>query len=337
VNRTSFDEQSSRAVLFSILAEARGASVPSSALTERLSSSRQAVFKLVNSLREEGVRIESEPQKGYRLPDFSGCDVFSPTLMEYLLRDNKIFHNCLYFKEVGSTQTVIKKLAQQDAPQGVVAVTDSQTEGRGRRGRVWQTPPGRNVTFSVLLRPHLKPGEVQLLNLAAGIAIRRAVDTGYNLRTELKWPNDVLVNNKKLCGILSEAAGEPDRIYYAVTGVGLNANLEAADFSSDIRDTATSLLLETGVKAARPALLAAVLGEFAELVAALDGPGGAAELIGIYRRECDTLGRDVRVVQDDEEFTGRATDVTDQGALVVSVNGRNRIFAAADVHHLRLS
>ena len=335
MNRINSDEQSSRAVLFKILAAAKGAAVPSSILTERLCSSRQAVFKLVNSLREEGVQIDSEHQKGYRLPVFSGCDAFSPTLVEYLLRDNKIFHNCLYFRETGSTQTVIKKLAQQDAPQGIVAVTDSQTEGRGRRGRVWQTPPGRNVTFSVLLRPHLKPGEVQLLNLAAGIAIRRAADACCKIKTELKWPNDVLVNNKKLCGILSEAAGEPDRIYYAVTGVGLNVNLTAEDFGADIRDTATSLLLETGGKVARPALLASVLGEFADLIETLDAPGGAAELIRVYRRECDTLGRKVRVVQDNEEFTGEARDVTEQGALVVSVYGNDKIFAAADVHHLR--
>lgn len=335
MNRTSFDEQSSRAVIFEILAQAHGASVPSSVLTERLSSSRQAVFKHVNSLRDEGLTIFSEPQKGYRLPDFSETDAMSPTLVEYLLRDNPIFHNCLYFREIGSTQTIIKKLAQQEAPQGIVAVTDSQTEGRGRRGRVWQTPPGKNLTFSVLLRPKLGPGEVQLLNLAAGIAIRRAVDAKFDIKTELKWPNDVLSHGKKLCGILSEAAGEPDRIYYAVTGIGLNTNLEQNDFGEDIKDTATSLFIETGGKVARPALLASVLDEFASCILALDRPGGTAELIKIYRKECDTLGQTVRVIQDGVEFTGLAKDVTEQGALIVNINGKDKIFAAADVQHLR--
>ena len=329
------DDESSRARLFKLLNERAGQTVPGSYLTEKLECSRQAVFKLVAALRGEGIGITSEQQKGYRLESYENSDALSPTLLDFLLDGNPLFHKCLCFEELPSTQIIIKKLAAQDAPQGVVAAADSQTEGRGRRGRGWQAPAGRNLSFSMLLRPNLRPGEVQMLNLAAGIAVRRTIERYYNLKTELKWPNDVLCGGRKLCGILSEAAGEPDRIYYAVTGVGLNVNLRAEDISADICDIATSLLIETGAPVPRTMLLARLLDEFAALVLDLDSPGGAARLMASYKSECDTIGKRVLVLQDGAEFRGTAEGVTEQGALIVNINENMKTFAAADVQHLR--
>ena len=188
----------------------------------------------------------------------------------------------------------------------------------------------------MLLRPRLRPGEVQLLNLAAGLAVRKVLSEYYNLNAELKWPNDILINNKKICGILSEAAGEPDKIYYAITGIGLNVNMKNEDIPEEISDKATSMFIESSVENKRPLLLIRILDVFANLLKQMEEKDGLLKLLTQYRTYCATIGRDVRIIQDEEEFCGRAVDVTDQGALIVRINENNVIFAAADVHHLRL-
>ena len=330
------DESSSRQKLYAILAASPDAVVPSSVLTEELHSSRQAVFKLVNALRDEGIDIKSIPQKGYILNSLRAPESLSPTYINHRLASSSLFHTMLYFPEVGSTQKVLKKLAMQDAPQGIVVAADEQTEGRGRRGRVWHNAKGKNLMFSMLLRPELRPGEVQLLNLAAGIAVRNVLKNSYSVEAELKWPNDILVNGRKICGILSEAAGETDRIYYAVTGIGINVNTEIADMAEDIANIATSVKIETGKDASRTEMLLEILSEFSSLTENISAKDGTANLLSLYRKVCATIGKSVRVIQDDEEFCGTASGVTEQGALIVDIDGKEIIFAAADVHHLRL-
>lgn len=331
------EEANSRAQVFETLMENPGAIVSSSLLTQRLSSSRQAVFKAVCSLKDEGVPIESIPQKGYRLESIDELQKLSPTMIEFFLRDNPLFNRCIYMRETDSTQKVIKKLAMQEAEAGIVALTERQSEGRGRRGRSWQSPDEKNLMFSMLLRPTLKPGEVQLLNLAAGLAVKETLGELCGIPSELKWPNDILCRGKKLCGILSEAAGEPDRIYYAVTGIGINVNMGPPDIPEEIAGVATSVLIESGRRFARWKLLVDFLARFAALMELLTSRGGAVKLLSLYRRGCDTIGREIRVVQDEEIFNGRATGITPEGALVVHTRDGEKIFAAADVHHLRMA
>ncbi|HPX03756.1 MAG TPA: biotin--[acetyl-CoA-carboxylase] ligase [Synergistaceae bacterium] len=326
----------SRYRLLEYLAENEGEFVPGSALTDRLGFSRQALSKVVSALKEEGLDIISVPQKGYMIKNIMETDRISPTLVDFLLRDDPIFRKCIYFPRITSTQHVIKDLARQDAPEGIVAVTDEQTEGRGRRGRSWYAPVSKNLLFSVLIRPELKPGDVQLLNLAAGLAVRSVLAGGYGIGAKLKWPNDILVNGRKICGILSEAAGEPDRIYYAVTGIGLNVNFTEEDLEEEYREIATSIMIERGVTAPRPLLLARILKTLSSLIIDLNRPEGIAKLLSVYRNECDTIGREVSVLQDDNDFRGTAVGITEQGALVVKSDNEEKIFAAADVHHLRM-
>ena len=239
-------EETSRTKLFELLIKNPGEVVSSSRVTELLSASRQAVFKAACSLRDEGLPVESLPQKGYRLGDMEAVQALPPTAVEYFMRANPLFKKFLYFKEADTTQSVIKSLARQEAPAGIVACAETQNAGRGRRGRSWAGTPGKNLTFSALLRPKLKPGEVQLLNLAAGLAVKETLRAMYGIPAELKWPNDILCRGRKMCGILSEAAGEPDRIYYAATGIGLNVNMEPDALPPELRATATSALIESG-------------------------------------------------------------------------------------------
>ena len=307
-------EETSRTKLFELLIENPGEVVSSSRVTERLSASRQAVFKAACALRDEGLPVESLPQKGYRLGDMEAVQALAPTAVEYFLRANPLFGKFLYFQEADTTQSVIKSLARQEAPAGIVACAETQSAGRGRRGRSWAGTPGKNLMFSVLLRPKLKPGEVQLLNLAAGLAVKETLRAMYSIPAELKWPNDIL---------------------YAATGIGLNVNMETDDLPPELREVATSALIESGKILPRWRVLVTLLGAFARYAELLDTKSGGAELLSIYRRECDTLGKEVKVIQDDETFTGRAKNVTSEGALVVEINSEEKIFAAADVHHLR--
>lgn len=333
--RSSNEDGGSRAKLFELLFEAKGSLVPSSHITERLSLTRQAVFKLICSLKDEGVPIESIPQKGYKMGGLDWVQAVSPTMLDFFLKDNPVFNKCIYVKEIDSTQKIIKKLAAQDAPEGIVAFSEIQTDGRGRRGRNWKGTPDKNLTFSVLLRPNLMPCEVQMLNLASGLAVKEALKKECGIPAELKWPNDVLCRGKKLCGILSEAAGEADKVYYAVTGIGVNLNMEKNDFPEDIRDIATSAYIESGVKAPRWKVLVRLLDIFASYLKLLDAKNGAESMLEIYRTGCDTIGKHVKVIQDDDTFTGEAVRITQQGALVVLTPSGEMTFAAADVFHLR--
>ena len=334
--RCKIDEFSSRSRLLEYLAESEGNFIPGSVLTEKLDFSRQALFKLVCGLRKDGIEIESIPQKGYMLKNIRETDSMSSTLIDFFLKDNPVFNKSIYFPIITSTQHAIKRLAQQNAPEGIVAVADEQTEGRGRRGRSWHAPASKNLLFSFLLKPELKPGDVQLLNLAAGIAVKSLLKDQYRVDAVLKWPNDLLVNERKICGILSEAAGEPDRIYYAVTGIGLNVNFSEEEMPEEVKEIATSLSIETGHTISRPLLLSRILDNLASSVLDLKKADGKEKLLSSYRKECDTLGREVSVIDDEKNYTGTAIDVTDQGALVVKVGNKEKIFAAADVHHLRM-
>lgn len=332
----TIDGTTSRSRLFEYLASSEGEFVPGSVLTEKLGFSRQALFKHICALREEGLEITSVPQKGYMIKNISGTDLMSQTLIDHLLRDEPLFNRSICFSTITSTQHAIKRLAQQDAPEGIVAVADEQTEGRGRRGRFWHAPASKNLLFSVLLRPQLRPGDVQLLNLAAGLAVKSVLKDQYMVEARLKWPNDILVNGRKICGILSEAAGEPDRIYYAVTGIGINVNFTEEDKSDEVKDIATSIKIEKGHTVPRPLLLSQILHSLSSYCLDLKKPDGKEKLLSSYRKECDTIGRDISVIQDEDKFTGTALGITEQGALIVKVGEAERIFAAADVHHLRM-
>lgn len=329
------EETTSRARILEALITERGGIVPGARLAQRLSISRQALAKNISALKAEGLPIESLPRKGYRLSGVDGVTALAPTLIEYFLKDNPIFNKCICFGEIDSTQRAIKKLAREEREAGIVALAEAQTDGRGRMGRSWQSVGGRNLTFSVLLRPALLPGEVQLLNLAAGLALKKALREECGVAAELKWPNDVLCRGRKLCGILSESAGEAERIYYAVTGIGVNVNMEPGEIPRELRDSATSLLIESGKSWPRWRILTAFLGRFAALLELLSSGGGAEALLDLYRAGCDTLGREIKVICDDGSVTGTASGVTAQGAIIVKTREGEKTFAAADVVHLR--
>jgi BirA family biotin operon repressor/biotin-[acetyl-CoA-carboxylase] ligase len=226
-----------------------------------------------------------------------------------------------WFSTLDSTNRHALEAAREGAPDGLVVVADEQTAGRGRLGRTWEAPPGSSLLVSVLLRSTDPPGRTVM---AAGVALADAVEEVAGFATWLKWPNDLVVDDRKLAGLLAEADGEA-----LVVGAGCNVNWES--FPAELEATATACNLEAGRPVDRDALLDTFLDRFAEAL------GRGAAIVPHYRSRLTSIGRAVRVehVRDDD-LVGTAVGVTDDGALIVRDDaGTDHTVVAADVHHLR--
>jgi BirA family biotin operon repressor/biotin-[acetyl-CoA-carboxylase] ligase len=237
--------------------------------------------------------------------------------------------------EMPSTQIPAKESARRGGAHGQVFVTDFQNAGRGRRDRGWVTRPRTDLTFSAILRPGIRASDAPLINLTASLAVASALKKifgpGPGGPVSIKWPNDVLAGDKKICGMICECSAAGGALDYAVLGVGVNANRAAGDMPG-----ATSILAETGRGIDLPRLLAAVLTELDEFVPKLETGDGLNGMLEMYRGWCSTIGRDVLVTSDDGEFSGRAVGITDRGAVAVEgADGERRVFDAADVIHAR--
>lgn len=243
--------------------------------------------------------------------------------------------------EMPSTQIPAKAAAREGAPHGTVYVTDHQSAGRGRRDRGWQSLPGRDLTFSVILRPPIRTADAHMLNLAAALAVSdtlRAVLRPNKPHISIKWPNDVLVEGKKICGILCEGAGDEQALAFAVLGIGLNVNRtisELPPLDSPDRPGATSLAVLLGRTIDRPRLFAALLAHLEHWTDKVASAEGRTQLIEAYKADSSTLGRSVKIITDEGDFTGTATDITQTGAIVVQGDFGTRTFDAGDVVHAR--
>jgi BirA family biotin operon repressor/biotin-[acetyl-CoA-carboxylase] ligase len=310
-----------------ILAWLRAASGPLSGedLARRLGCSRAAVFKHVEALRGRGYGIDARHATGYVLthvPDRLDASEVTPHCTGRWRR-------IVWFAETDSTQRVARDLARGGAEEGTVVVAEAQTAGRGRLGRSWHSPSGVNVYASIVLRPPLPPARVPQLALVAGLAVAEAVERTASVRAQLKWPNDVIVDDRKLAGILTEMDAEVERVQHVVVGIGINVNVDA--FPDELRDRATSLRHATGAPVARAPLLAALL---AALEARYDRfvEGGFAPLRGPWQARSWLDGKEVRVAAPEGQLTGRVLGLDDDGALrIAAADGTVQRVVAGEV------
>jgi BirA family transcriptional regulator, biotin operon repressor / biotin---[acetyl-CoA-carboxylase] ligase len=324
-------ESGSEELVLAFLAEAGEEFVSGEATSDKLGLSRAAVWKQVEALRGHGYRIDAVPARGYRLREIP--DRLTALELRPLLGTHDLGQVLHCREEVDSTNDVAKRLAEEGAGHGEVVIAERQTAGRGRRGREWFSPPGKNLYFSAVLRPDLPPYRAAELTLVAAVAlchaVRRAgVDAG------IKWPNDLVVEGRKLCGILTEMAADPDRLQWVVLGAGVNVNAAAADFPGELRRAATSLALERGQPVPRALFAGAALTLLEEW---LDrhAEGGFAAIRDEWRVLSDTLGRLVRVTADGREIEGVAEDLDETGALLVRAGASLERVRSGDVLHLR--
>lgn len=244
------------------------------------------------------------------------------------------FGDVRHFAEIDSTNRYLLDEARAGAPEGVVAVADFQTAGRGRLGRAWVAPPGSSLLVSALLRPAVDPALVHLVTMVGGLATADAVFLGAGFSPSLKWPNDLVVGDRKLAGMLSEADLRGGDVQAVVVGIGLN--VEWHELPEEIEATATACNLVAGRAVDRADLLVRLLERLDARYGHLGEPGGPEATVGEYRQRCSTLGRRVRVERPDGASEGLARDVDDLGRLVVEGDdGSTKPVAAADVVHLR--
>jgi BirA family biotin operon repressor/biotin-[acetyl-CoA-carboxylase] ligase len=241
-----------------------------------------------------------------------------------------------FYNEVDSTNVAAMNLAQKDAPEGTVVLAEEQLHGRGRGDRSWHSPAGVGIYCSIVLRPELSPAKTMLLTLMTAVAIAKAVALETNLSPRIKWPNDILINDKKVVGILLESKVGPTGVEHAIIGFGINVNHTPADLPQELLLAASSLFIELGEPVDRSKLLTKILAEVEDLYERLQR-GDLAIIHKEWRRFSATLGRHVRILQRGELTEGIAVDVTEEGALLVRVEHDSLITVhAGDIEHLRI-
>lgn len=283
-------------------------------LCEYYGVSRTAVWKAVRQLEKDGYVIEAQNNKGYRLVE-KDSDVFTKAEIESYLDTAWVGRTLVFRKETGSTNLDAKELAEKGEDAGAVAVADMQTAGRGRRGRGWVSPSGRDIYMSLMLRPQCRPEKASVLTLVMALSVLEAVQELIPQTCGIKWPNDIVVSNKKVCGILTEMSAELDGIHYVVIGAGINVNQE--QMAEEIQDKATSLYIEGGQKIKRARLVARVLHYFEENYAVFGKSWDFSGLVGKYNGYLVNRNREVRVLDPKGEYDGISRGINEKGELIV--------------------
>ncbi|HTO96300.1 MAG TPA: biotin--[acetyl-CoA-carboxylase] ligase [Myxococcales bacterium] len=319
------------AIVLGLLLECADDFVPGSVLCDKLDVPRAELLKRIDSLRARGYVIHTRGGQGYRLvevPDKLGEAQIAP-----LLGTGELGRRIHHFDEVESTNDEAHRLAEAGALHGEVVVADFQTQGRGRKGRAWMAPRGKALTFSVVLRPAIPATRAPEITLAAAVAVAESARELGAHSARIKWPNDVECKGRKLAGLLTELRAEPDRVRHAVLGVGFNVGLQMQDFPEELRPVATSLLLETGERVARPVVCASLLEHLEEWLS-LHETEGFAPVADRWRELSSTLGRRVRISGSGETVEGDAFDLAADGALLVrEADGSLVRVVAGDVEH----
>jgi len=284
-------------------------------LAQEIKSNRAEVWRLVQKLRAYGVDIAGRPATGYRLRSMP--DLVLPDLIDPMIKGTIFSKQVHHFFSIGSTNTAAMEAGAAGAPEGSVFLAEEQTAGRGRAAHSWHSAQGSGIYCSVLLRPSLPPSEVLLLSLAAALAVRSAIaEIQSAFAPDLKWPNDLMLGEKKVCGILTEMNAEPTRARYLVIGIGINVN--QASFPPALQGQATSLRMATGSEWSRVELCAALLKslhrEYAEFVRS---PASRSAIVQRFSANSPMVrGRAVRV-EENGEFEGTTDGLDERGFLRV--------------------
>ena len=284
-------------------------------LSERAQVTRTTVWKRIEALREHGFVFDSIPARGYRLaviPDF-----LHPAAIAAGMKTNRLGGTLITYPETGSTNSALARLGEEGAPEGTVLLAECQLQGKGRLGRVWASPPGVNLYGSVLLRPPITPLEAPQLTLLSAVAVARTVSLCTGLTPVIKWPNDILVNGRKVAGLLNEMTAETDRVSTVVLGIGVNLNMTRDQFPPELRHPASSLFLESGQPVDRIVFSRRLLEELDALYDRYLG-GGYGAIRDEWLSFCGVVNRRVRV--DDggaPSREGTVLGIDESGALLL--------------------
>jgi len=282
-------------------------------LCRKFGVSRTAVWKAVRSLTEEGYQIEAVRSKGYRL--IESADVLSEESVRRELTARWTGRVLEVYDEIGSTNDRVRELGEAGAPEGTLVAANHQTAGKGRRGRVWQTPAGTALAFSLLLRPQIPPERVSMLTLAAAVAVRRGIEKASGLACRIKWPNDIVHDGKKICGILTELSAEMEQVRFCIVGIGINVTVQS--FPPELSDKAASILTETGRAVSRSVLLGDILTAFEEIYADVVRTQDLSSLIPEYEQNMAGIGEPVVIEDPQHRRQAECQGISPLGAMRV--------------------
>ena len=308
--------------------------VSGQSLCEALGVSRTAVWKYVNQLKEEGYEFDAVSNKGYRIVKYP--DIITREEIESMLPEGLAVTNVVYYHETDSTNTRAKQAAEDGEKSGTLFITECQTGGRGRRGRTWESPAGSGIWMSLLLRPEIKPFDASMLTIVAAMGMKDAIEeiigggTGQGgIHCKIKWPNDIVLGDRKICGMLTEMSAETDWINYVVIGIGVNVN--TTEFDDSIKDTASSILLQTGSSVKRSDVVVAFARHFSRYYDEFLKECNLAGLADDYNKALINVGRDVKIVERDGSFVAKAVGIDETGSLIVEKDGDTKRIVAGEV------
>lgn len=296
-------------------------------LCQKFGVSRTAVWKAVNQLKDAGYEIEAVPNRGYRL--IKVPDSISETELKSLCRTEWAGQEICYFPVIDSTNIKAKQLAEEGYPMGTLVVAEQQDAGRGRRGRSWESPRGSGIFMTLLLKPDIHPNNASMLTLVAALAVSAAITEKTRRPAGIKWPNDIVMNGKKVCGILTEMSAQFDYVNHIVIGIGINVN--NTSLPDEIAHMATSLYLETKNRYHRADLIEETLEQFERFYAEYLKTEDLSGLVREYNSRLVNLHQIVKVLDAKEPFEGKAMGITPRGELIVDTWESRRLVSAGEV------
>jgi BirA family biotin operon repressor/biotin-[acetyl-CoA-carboxylase] ligase len=297
-------------------------------LCNRFGVSRTAVWKAINQLKEAGYEIEAQQNKGYRL--MAAPDLMTEAEIKSLMHTEWVAKEVLYFDTIDSTNTKAQELAEKGYPSGTLVVADKQESGKGRRGRSWVSPSGTGIFMTLMIKPDINPNNASMLTLVAALAVAKAITSVTGEEAMIKWPNDIVVNSKKVCGILTEMNAQFDYINHIVVGIGINVHNES--FPEEISQMASSLMIEAGGKRFhRAQIIAETMSYFEQYYDTFLKTQDLSALVREYDKLLVNRNKSVRVLDPKEPFDGKAMGITQKGELIVDTWESRKLVSSGEV------
>lgn len=297
-------------------------------LCNRFGVSRTAVWKAINQLKEAGYEIEAQQNKGYRL--MAAPDLMTEAEIKSLMHTEWVAKEVLFFDTIDSTNTKAQELAEKGYPSGTLVVADKQESGKGRRGRSWVSPSGTGIFMTLMIKPDINPNNASMLTLVAALAVAKAITSVTGEEAMIKWPNDIVVNGKKVCGILTEMNAQFDYINHIVVGIGINVHNES--FPEEISQMASSLMIEAGGKRFhRAQIIAETMSYFEQYYDTFLKTQDLSALVREYDKLLVNRNKSVRVLDPKEPFDGKAMGITPKGELIVDTWESRKLVSSGEV------
>ena len=289
--------------------------------------SRTAIWKAINQLKQAGYEIEAVQNRGYHI--VSTPDILSENELRSIRKTEWLGNRIYYEAEIDSTNTKAMKLAEEGAPHGTIVVTDHQKNGRGRRGRTWESPAGEAIAMTFLLRPKIDPNNASMLTLIAAMAVARGIEDETGLKAGIKWPNDVIINRKKVSGILTEMSAQADYVNHIVVGIGINVHID--EFPEELKNIATSIFLELGIKNNRAALIERICEYFEAYFEVFLQTEDLSAISKQYDAYMVNRNQPVKVLDPKDTYEGTARGITTRGELLVDTWESRKLVSSGEV------